>query len=188
MAGIAIFPNFSAEQRSRGLTDFNDLATQNPELVSQQLTSTKVLKPGSSPILGQSGARRIQTSCIAIDQYVETAPGPFQSCSQSCWRSHRSGSYIVNLPLVVVCAISFYKLIKQQAFRQSGRQTKHAGKLVISQRTRVTSQLDLRLENIARSVIPHLESLLTADSLHHMVFWKNIADDALEAFRAADLK
>ena len=37
VAGIAIFPNFSAEQRSRGLTDFNDLATQNPELVSRQL-------------------------------------------------------------------------------------------------------------------------------------------------------
>ena len=44
VAGIAIFPNFSAEQRSRGLTDFNDLATQNPELVSQQLTSTKVFE------------------------------------------------------------------------------------------------------------------------------------------------
>src|SRR5260370_18259739 len=44
----------------------------------------------------------IQTSCIAIDQYAETAPGPFQSCSQSCWRSHRSGSNIVQLPLVVV--------------------------------------------------------------------------------------
>jgi phage/plasmid primase-like uncharacterized protein len=41
VAGIAIFPNFTAEQRSRGLTDFNDLGTQNPELVSQQLTSTK---------------------------------------------------------------------------------------------------------------------------------------------------
>jgi len=44
VAGIAIFPNFSAEQRSRGLADFTDLATQNPELVSQQLTSTKVFE------------------------------------------------------------------------------------------------------------------------------------------------
>jgi putative DNA primase/helicase len=39
VAGIAIFPNFTAEQRNRGFTDFNDLAAQNPELVSQQLTS-----------------------------------------------------------------------------------------------------------------------------------------------------
>ena len=44
VAGIAIFPNFTAEQRSRGLTDFNDLGTQNPELVSQQLTSTKAFE------------------------------------------------------------------------------------------------------------------------------------------------
>ena len=42
--GIAIFPNFSAEQRAQGLTDFNDLGAQNPELVSQQLTSTKTFE------------------------------------------------------------------------------------------------------------------------------------------------
>jgi hypothetical protein len=34
---FAIFPNFNAEQRSQGLTDFNDLAIQNPEVVSRQL-------------------------------------------------------------------------------------------------------------------------------------------------------
>src|SRR6202140_1746953 len=44
VAGIAIFPNFSAEQQSRGLTDFNDLGAQNPELVSQQLTCTKTFE------------------------------------------------------------------------------------------------------------------------------------------------
>src|SRR5271165_6993369 len=44
VAGIAIFPKFTAEQRSRGLTDFNDLGTHNPELVSQQLTSTKAFE------------------------------------------------------------------------------------------------------------------------------------------------
>ena len=37
VAGVAIFPNFSAEQRAKGLTDFNYLAIQNPELVSRQL-------------------------------------------------------------------------------------------------------------------------------------------------------
>ena len=37
VAGVAIFPNLSAEQRAKGLTDFNDLATQNPEVVSRQL-------------------------------------------------------------------------------------------------------------------------------------------------------
>jgi hypothetical protein len=35
--GVAIFRNFSAEQRENGLTDFNDLARQNPEVVSRQL-------------------------------------------------------------------------------------------------------------------------------------------------------
>jgi phage/plasmid primase-like uncharacterized protein len=44
VAGIAIFPNFSAEQRAKGLTDFNDLAIQNPEIVSQQLTLTKTFE------------------------------------------------------------------------------------------------------------------------------------------------
>ena len=37
MAGVAIFPKFIAEQRAKGLTDFNDLAIQNPEVVSRQL-------------------------------------------------------------------------------------------------------------------------------------------------------
>ena len=44
VAGVAIFPNFSAEQRAQGFTDFNDLGAQNPELVSQQLTSTKAFE------------------------------------------------------------------------------------------------------------------------------------------------
>jgi putative DNA primase/helicase len=35
VAGVAIFPNFSAEQRAQGFTDFNDLGAQNPELISQ---------------------------------------------------------------------------------------------------------------------------------------------------------
>jgi putative DNA primase/helicase len=37
VAGVAIFPNLSAEQRAQGLTDFNDLAIHNPEVVSRQL-------------------------------------------------------------------------------------------------------------------------------------------------------
>jgi hypothetical protein len=37
VAGVAIFPNFSAEQRSQGLTDFNDLAREKPEVVARQL-------------------------------------------------------------------------------------------------------------------------------------------------------
>ena len=37
VAGIAIFPKFSAEQRAQGFTDFNDLAIQTPEVVSRQL-------------------------------------------------------------------------------------------------------------------------------------------------------
>jgi putative DNA primase/helicase len=41
VAGVAIFPNFSAEQRAQGFTDFG---AQNPELVSQQLTSTKTFE------------------------------------------------------------------------------------------------------------------------------------------------
>jgi putative DNA primase/helicase len=37
VAGVAIFPNFTADQRSRGLTDFNDLGTLKPKVVSLQL-------------------------------------------------------------------------------------------------------------------------------------------------------
>jgi hypothetical protein len=37
VAGVAIFPRFTAEERAKGLTDFNDLATQNPEVVPRQL-------------------------------------------------------------------------------------------------------------------------------------------------------
>jgi phage/plasmid primase-like uncharacterized protein len=42
VSGVAIFPNFTAEQRAQGLTDFNDLAIQNPTIVSRQLA--EVLK------------------------------------------------------------------------------------------------------------------------------------------------
>jgi len=34
--GAAIFPQLSAEQKERGMTDFNDLASQNPEIVTAQ--------------------------------------------------------------------------------------------------------------------------------------------------------
>jgi putative DNA primase/helicase len=34
--GVAIFPQLSAEQKQRGMTDFNDLASQNPEIVANQ--------------------------------------------------------------------------------------------------------------------------------------------------------
>lgn len=37
VAGVAVFPNFSEEQRNQRFTDFNDLGTQNPEMVSRQL-------------------------------------------------------------------------------------------------------------------------------------------------------
>jgi putative DNA primase/helicase len=37
VAGVAIFPSLSAEQRGKGFTDFNDLGIQNPEIVSRQL-------------------------------------------------------------------------------------------------------------------------------------------------------
>ena len=30
--GMVVFPNATAEQREKGLTDFNDLALQNPRL------------------------------------------------------------------------------------------------------------------------------------------------------------
>jgi phage/plasmid primase-like uncharacterized protein len=35
--GMVVFPNATAEQREKGLTDFNDLALQNPRLAMQQL-------------------------------------------------------------------------------------------------------------------------------------------------------
>ena len=37
VAGVAIFPRFTAEERAKGFSDFNDLATQSPEVVSRQL-------------------------------------------------------------------------------------------------------------------------------------------------------
>jgi phage/plasmid primase-like uncharacterized protein len=37
VAGVAIFPNLRAGQRNQRLTDFNDLETLTPEVVSRQL-------------------------------------------------------------------------------------------------------------------------------------------------------
>jgi antirestriction protein ArdC/phage/plasmid primase-like uncharacterized protein len=35
--GMVVFPNLTAEQREKGLTDFNDLALENPQLAKHQL-------------------------------------------------------------------------------------------------------------------------------------------------------
>jgi putative DNA primase/helicase len=37
VAGVAIFPKFSGEHRLWGFTDFNDLASENPEMITVQL-------------------------------------------------------------------------------------------------------------------------------------------------------
>jgi phage/plasmid primase-like uncharacterized protein len=34
--GVAVFPELSVEQKEQGMTDFNDLASQNPEIVASQ--------------------------------------------------------------------------------------------------------------------------------------------------------
>jgi putative DNA primase/helicase len=39
---VLVFPDLSAEQRGQGMTDFNDLARENPKLVSRHLS--KVLQ------------------------------------------------------------------------------------------------------------------------------------------------
>jgi putative DNA primase/helicase len=39
VAGVAIFPGFTGEQRMWGFTDFNDLASEEPEVVSRQLAA-----------------------------------------------------------------------------------------------------------------------------------------------------
>jgi hypothetical protein len=59
VAGVAIFPNFSAEQRSQGFTDFNDLVPQNPEVVSRQLDEV---------------LQEVREQRLAASQSIELAP------------------------------------------------------------------------------------------------------------------
>ncbi len=47
-------------------------------------------------MIGESPA---QIKGTGIDKYAETAPGPFQSCCKSCWRSHKSGFSIARYPV-----------------------------------------------------------------------------------------
>src|ERR1700722_17545636 len=54
----------------------------------------RIHKLGPSKSVEMIGESPAQTKGIGIDTYAETAPGPFQSCCQSCWRSHKSGSSI----------------------------------------------------------------------------------------------
>jgi hypothetical protein len=51
---------------------------------------------------------------------------------------------IVQISLVVVCAISFYEHTKQRTFAKRDRKTKPGFKLAISQESPLTLQLDLR--------------------------------------------
>jgi phage/plasmid primase-like uncharacterized protein len=37
--GMVVFPNSTAEQREKGMTDFNDLGRAQPEVVSRQLAA-----------------------------------------------------------------------------------------------------------------------------------------------------
>jgi putative DNA primase/helicase len=59
VAGVAIFPNLTTEQRAKGLTDFNDLATQHPEVVSHQLNEV---------------LQGVREQRLAATQSVELAP------------------------------------------------------------------------------------------------------------------
>ena len=76
-------------------------------------------------------------------------------------------------------ALFHFKYIKRQVFAKRDANQFRPKSLV-------TLQLDLGPENILRCVIPQLETQLTAEALHHVVFWKNIAEDPLEAFSATN--
>jgi hypothetical protein len=54
VAGVAIFPNFSAEQGAHGFTDFNDLARQEPHVVTRQLEDVLQQVKGQSLAASQS--------------------------------------------------------------------------------------------------------------------------------------
>jgi putative DNA primase/helicase len=47
--GVAIFPQLSVEQKERGMTDFNDLASQNPEIVASQFQEILARRSTISP-------------------------------------------------------------------------------------------------------------------------------------------
>jgi putative DNA primase/helicase len=59
VAGVAIFLNLTTEQRAKGLIDFNDLATQHPEVVSHQLNEV---------------LQGVREQRLAATQLVELAP------------------------------------------------------------------------------------------------------------------
>jgi hypothetical protein len=58
-----------------------------------------------------------------------TAAGPSGVVSLSYWKSRRVGFRVVELPLIVVCSISFYKFTQQQGFRQARPQNQAGIKL-----------------------------------------------------------
>ena len=59
VAGVAIFPNFSAEQGAHGFTDFNDLARQEPHVVTRQLEDV---------------LQQVKGQILAASQSIELAP------------------------------------------------------------------------------------------------------------------
>jgi putative DNA primase/helicase len=75
VAGVAIFPNFSAEQRARGLTDFNDLAVQNQEVVSRQLDEALQLGLGCCINAVDFRTRTLAKACCEIGYYFSALVG-----------------------------------------------------------------------------------------------------------------
>jgi putative DNA primase/helicase len=57
---VLVFPDLSAEQRGQGMTDFNDLARENPKLVSRHLS--KVLQQTHQKPLEQSTSVELTAS------------------------------------------------------------------------------------------------------------------------------
>jgi antirestriction protein ArdC/phage/plasmid primase-like uncharacterized protein len=66
--GVAIFPQLSAEQKQRGMTDFNDLASQNPEIVASQFQG--ILACNDRQGMEREKSDRVEKGILCVESWA----------------------------------------------------------------------------------------------------------------------
>ena len=94
--GLAVFPQLSTEQREQGFTDFNDLARQDPELLTRQFED--VIRRGEGTVAGASDRVRAYESSRSRTATLSDYDRWSQSSAQGDLRPARRGDVEIREP------------------------------------------------------------------------------------------
>src|SRR5215472_4366961 len=82
--GVAIFPQLSAEQKERGMTDFNDLASQNAEIVTRQFQ--EVLACTNRQGMEREKSGRVEKGILCVESWAGRRETPCEIVKETSKR------------------------------------------------------------------------------------------------------